>query len=101
VVPRDEVDHWLDLPTERMQHLTHVSHCIGNAISEVWRPVKVGTMILGLEVPHVHIHLVPIWEPRDMDFGNADADARPEDLDAAADALRAALKLRGFPEVSA
>ena len=101
VVPRDEVDHWLDLPTERMQHLTHVSHCIGNAIWEVWNPVKVGTMILGLEVPHVHIHVVPIWEPRDMDFDKADHNARAADLDSAADALRAALKLRGFEEASA
>ena len=101
IVPRDEVDHWLDLPSERMQHLTHVSHCIGNAIFEVWNPVKVGTLILGLEVPHVHIHLVPIWQPRDLDFDNADADARPEDLDAAAEALRTALQARSFSEASA
>lgn len=99
VVPRAEVDHWLDLPSEDMQHLTHVAQCVGRAIQDAWQPVKVGTTILGLEVPHVHIHVVPIWAPRDLDFDNADADARPEDLDEAAGKLREALRRRGHEQV--
>ena len=98
VVPREEKDHWLDLSSETVQHLTHVSHCIGQAIQAVWNPLKVGTMILGLEVPHVHIHVVPIWGPHDLDFDNADANANAEDLDVAAAQLIAELKKRGYAE---
>ena len=100
VVPREEVDHWLDLPSPAMQHLAHVSHCVGRAIQDEWQPVKVGTTILGLEVPHVHIHVVPIWEPHDLDFGNADHAARAEDLDDAARRLRGALRRHGHPETA-
>lgn len=100
VVPRAEVDHWIDLPTESMQHLTRVAQCVGRALQDEWQPVKVGTIILGLEVPHVHVHVVPIWEPRDLDFGNADPNARPEDLDAAAVRLRDALRRHGHSETS-
>ena len=98
VVPREEVDHWLDLSSETAQHLTHVSHCIGKAIQAVWNPAKVGTMILGLEVPHVHVHVVPIWGPHDLDFDNADAKAKAADMDAAAAQLLADLKKRGHSE---
>ncbi len=44
-----------------------------------------------MEVPHAHIHLVPINREADLHFENADQNARPEDLDAAADKLREAL----------
>ncbi len=100
VVSRAEKDHWLDLSSETAQHLTHVSHCIGRAIQAVWNPEKVGTMILGLEVPHVHVHVVPIWGPRDLDFDNADANAKPENLDAAAAQLVAELRQRGHAEAA-
>ncbi len=98
VVSREEKDHWLELSSETAQHLTHVSHCIGKAIQAVWNPEKVGTMILGLEVPHVHIHLLPIWGPRDLDFDNADANAKAEDLDEAAALLVAELQKQGHAE---
>lgn len=100
VVPRVEVDHWIDLDVERMQHLTGVSHVVGNAIQRAFRPVKVGTTILGLEVPHVHVHVVPIWTPFDLDFANADKDAKPEDIAAAADKIRAELRAAGRSEVA-
>ncbi|MFP6564003.1 MAG: HIT family protein [Myxococcota bacterium] len=100
VVPRAEVDHWIDLPTSAMMHLSRVAQCVGRAIQDEWQPTKVGTTILGLEVPHVHIHVVPIWEPRDLDFDNADANAREADLDEAALRLRAAIRRRGHTEAS-
>jgi histidine triad (HIT) family protein len=48
-------------------------------------------MLAGLEVPHVHIHLVPIDGVHDLDFANADPDPDPADLDAAAETVRAAI----------
>lgn len=96
VVPREEIDHWLDCPADLRNHLLDVSTFIGEAIREVWSPDKVGLMIAGLEVAHLHIHLVPIWSVHDLDFANA-RPADREELDAAAAAIRAALSEAGHP----
>ena len=99
VVPIEEIDHWLDVPPELMQHLTDVAQRIGQGIQQAFQPAKVGLMIAGLEVRHVHLHLVPIHTLGDLDFANADAKAAPEALDAAAAKLRDALREAGHREV--
>jgi histidine triad (HIT) family protein len=99
VVPRDEVDHWIELPPEAMQHLTYVSQCVGRAIQSGFNPERVGTMVLGLEVPHVHIHVVPIWGVHDLDFSKADSRAKGEDIEAAAEVIRRELRAQGRSEV--
>jgi len=100
VVPIDEIDHWLDVPPELMQHLTAVAQKIGSCIQSTFQPEKVGLMIAGLEVRHVHLHLVPIHTLGDLDFARADANASAESLDAAAERLRTALRGAGHPEVA-
>jgi histidine triad (HIT) family protein len=100
VVPVAEVDHWIDLDPDLLGHLTTVSHTIGRAIQAAFSPVKVGMMLAGLEVPHVHIHLVPIRGVHDLDFANADSNARPEDIEAAAQRIRDALRAQGAAGVS-
>ena len=96
VVPREEVDHWLDLDADLLNHLMGVSQTIGAALQAAFTPVKVGLMLAGLEVPHVHIHVVPIDGVNDLDFANADMDPDPAELDAAADRIRSALGNAGF-----
>jgi diadenosine tetraphosphate (Ap4A) HIT family hydrolase len=91
VVPVDEVDHWVDLDPESVGHLMRVARRIGRAQMEAFSPARIGVIIAGMEVPHAHIHLVPIDREADLHFDNADPNARSEDLDAAADALREAL----------
>ncbi|MPZ73163.1 MAG: HIT domain-containing protein [Nitriliruptorales bacterium] len=91
VVPRDEVEHWIDVEADLWGHLMSVSQTIGTALQRAYNPDKVGLMLAGLEVPHVHIHVVPINGVHDLDFANADTDPDPADLDAAADAIRGAL----------
>jgi len=98
VVPREEIDHWIDVDPGVMAHLTGVAQAIGAAQQSAFSPTKIGMMIAGLEVPHVHLHVVPIDGVNDLDFGNADHDPDPSALDAAAQAIRAALKERGFDE---
>ncbi len=100
VVPRAPVDHWLDLPAELAAHLTTVSQAIGRAQMAAFEPVKVGLMIAGLEVPHVHVHVVPIRGVHDLDFANAAASVSREDMDCAASRLRAALREAGHAGVS-
>lgn len=99
VVPREEIEHWVDLEPDLLGHLTSVSQAIGKAIDDAFHPTKVGMMIAGLEVPHVHLHVVPIDTVHDLDFANADDDPAPESLDAAATQIRTALRSLGYEQV--
>jgi histidine triad (HIT) family protein len=100
VVPRREVDHWIDLDPNLAQHLTTVAQSVGRALQQGFKPVKVGLMIAGLEVPHCHIHVVPIDAINDLDFANQDRNPQPADLDRAADTIRNALRCLGFRQVA-
>jgi histidine triad (HIT) family protein len=94
VVPRAEVDHWIDLDPDVNAHLMRVAQEIATAQQRAFSPVRVGLVIAGLEVPHVHLHVVPIDGMADLDFANAgSADAGA--LAAAADRLRTALRDAG------
>jgi histidine triad (HIT) family protein len=95
VIPVAEVDHWLDLDPDVAAHLTTVAQTIGKAQMVAFTPEKVGLMIAGLEVPHVHLHVVPITGVRDLDFANAVIDADPDAVRAAAQAIRDALRAQG------
>ncbi len=90
VVPIEEIDHWIDLDEATMTHLMRVGQRIASVIDDVYSPAKVGMMIAGLEVPHVHIHLVPINTATDLDFAHA-SKATSEDLEAEANLIRAGL----------
>jgi diadenosine tetraphosphate (Ap4A) HIT family hydrolase len=100
VVPRAEVDHWIDLPAETNAHLIAVAHEIGAAQMDAFHPARIGLIIAGLEVPHTHLHVVPIDAERDLSFANADPGATSEALSDAAARLRAALTARGASGVS-
>lgn len=100
VVPRTEVEHWIDLDPGTWGHLTSVSQRIGAALQGAYRPAKVGLMLAGLEVPHVHVHLVPINDVHDLDFANADPDPDPGVLDDVAGTVRAALRDLDAPQVA-
>jgi histidine triad (HIT) family protein len=78
VIPRVEVDQWSDLPADTAAHLMKVSHNIANAMKSLFPCARIGMMIAGLEVPHTHIHLVPMDSMDDLSFAfakNADAAA--------------------------
>jgi len=92
VVPRREVDHWIDVDPDEWAHLTTVAQTVGKALQAAYSPAKVGLMLAGLEVPHTHLHVVPIDGVHDLDFANADPDPEPSALEAAAERIRAALR---------
>lgn len=91
VVPRLEIDHWIDLPDEVAGHLAIVARKIGAAQVTAFGAERVSLIIAGLEVPHTHLHVLPITSEADIDFRKADSSVSPETLDASADALRSAL----------
>jgi len=92
VVPIEEVDHWVDLEPELAAHLMKVAREVGRAQMQAFNPTRIGMIVAGLEVPHCHVHLVPIDTEAELSFSRADHDPDPAALDAAADALRAALR---------
>jgi histidine triad (HIT) family protein len=101
VVPRAEVDHWIDLDADLASHLFVVAQQIGKAQQLEWDPLRVGVMIVGEEVPHVHIHVVPINSPSELSFAHVDRSASPDALDDAAERIRVRLRELGRPEADA
>jgi histidine triad (HIT) family protein len=99
VIPIAEVDRWTDLPVQTAAHCTMVAHAVGRAQMASFAPERIGLMVAGFEVPHTHLHVVPLDHMGHLDFSQADADADPSDLDDVAEALRGALRSAGHPEV--
>lgn len=92
VVPRAEIDHWVDLDPAVAAHLMTVAQRVAAAQQAAGlAPGRVGLMIAGFEVPHVHVHIVPISSMAHLDFALADTSPDPSELDAVADRLRAHL----------
>ncbi len=96
VVPRKEIDHWIDLDADLLAHLATIAQSIGKAQMAGFKPVRIGLMLAGLEVPHVHFHVVPIRGLHDLDFGNQDPNPDPAMMDRAAATLREELRRLGF-----
>lgn len=95
VVSRLEVDQWTDAAPALLTHLTTVAHAVGRAITAVWAPPRVGLMVAGFEVPHLHMHVFPAADMTPFAFGNAAATVDPAEQDRHAEALRAALRAGG------
>jgi histidine triad (HIT) family protein len=99
VVPIDEVDQWTDLSVEAVAHLTTVSHVIARAQKQAFPCERVGLIIAGFEVPHVHLHVVPTTTMAQLNFANAAASVPADELEESAARLRRALVDLGRPEV--
>ncbi len=91
VVPIDEIDHWVDLPADLNAHLFAVAHRIGRAQKAAFGCDRVGVIVAGYEVPHTHVHLIPTDDMSQLNFANAAGSVTRDDLDAAANAISAAL----------
>ena len=92
VVPVEQIDQWTDLSPALWARVAEVQLAIGQAQMAAFSPVRVGTIIAGLEVPHCHVHVVPIDSESDLDFRKADGSPDPAMMDEAAERLRAALR---------
>jgi histidine triad (HIT) family protein len=91
VIPRQEVDQWSDLPANVAAHLMTVSQQMANALKKIFPCKRIGMMIAGLEVPHTHIHLVPMDSMDDLRFAFA-KNAEGEVLKKTAEKIRKALE---------
>jgi histidine triad (HIT) family protein len=92
VVPRVEVDHWIDLDPALAGHLFQVAQTVGRAQQAALSPRRIGVLVAGDEVPHVHLHVVPFDSVRELSFAHADPNPPEGSLAAAAELIRAALR---------
>ena len=88
VVPKIEVDYIFDLDDETLAGLHVFSKKVSVAIKKATQCKRVGVAVLGLEVPHAHIHLVPMNSMSDMNFANAKLKLSADELAAIAENIR-------------
>ena len=98
VVPRAEIDQWVDADAALVAHLNAVAHTVGQAVRTVWAPPRVGLIVAGFEVPHLHVHVFPAWDMAAFNFANAATSVDAAEQDTHAQALRAALRDAGHAE---
>lgn len=92
VVPRQETDYIFDLDDDTLGAMMAFTKRVAAAIRDTLPCRKVGMAVLGLEVPHAHIHLVPLKNEGDMDFSHKIADPDAEKMKQIAAAIAAAFK---------
>ncbi|GAA5442233.1 putative HIT-like protein Rv0759c [Microbulbifer sp. NBRC 101763] len=97
VIPVEEINHWDDIPADLAAHLMLVAQKVAKGLKATYSPKRVGVMIAGLEVPHTHLHLIPVNELTDFDF-SLQKSATPEQLAIEAEKIRTALKEMGCNE---
>ena len=98
VVPREEVDHWSDADPDLANHLNTVAHAIGAAQRDAWQAPRIGLVIAGFEVPHLHLHVFPAWSMDEFSFERAARSVDAAEQDGHMETLRAALRKRGHGE---
>jgi histidine triad (HIT) family protein len=81
VIPKKETDYIFDLEEEEYRNLFAFAKKVGMAIGEVIPCKRVGLTVVGLEVPHAHIHLIPINGIADMEFSRPKLNFTPEQLE--------------------
>ncbi len=91
VIPKQEIDYIFDMDEESYFGLTLFAKIVATAIRKAFPCVKVGMAVIGLEVPHVHIHLIPINTIDDMNFSKPKLHPTDEELAAAAARIKAEL----------
>jgi histidine triad (HIT) family protein len=89
VIPKVEVDRFFDLPSDVLADMLPFAQQVAQRIKAVVPCDRVGLAVIGLEVPHAHLHLIPIDAMEDMDFGRPKLKPGPDELAALAVRLRA------------
>ena len=92
VIPRREVDYFFDLEDEELAEYQVFAKRVAAAIKEAFPCKKVAQVVLGLEVPHAHIHLIPMNSEADVDFRKEKLHLTPEEFEQIAAKIRAAMK---------
>ena len=90
-IPKQEVDYLFDLNASTYTDLMSFTHKVAKAVDKAMDCKRVGVAVLGMEVPHAHIHLVPINTEGDLSFSLPKLKFTPEEFQEIADSIREAL----------
>ena len=88
VIPKREVDYIFDLTDDELAGIHIFAKHVAEAIRRAFPCKKVGEAVIGLEVPHAHIHLIPMQQESDMLFSNPKLQLTPEEFTSIAEAIR-------------
>lgn len=88
VVPKHEVDYLFDLDDDELAAMAVFAKRVAKAIQAAFPCRKVGMAVLGLEVAHAHIHLIPLQSEGDMDFGRPKLKLTPREMEETAERIR-------------
>jgi histidine triad (HIT) family protein len=91
VIPKQEVDYIFDLSDEDLAQMQVFAKKVAAAIKSAFPCIKVGQAVIGLEVPHAHIHLIPIQKESDMLFSNPKLQLTAEEFKEIAEKISNAL----------
>lgn len=97
VVPKQEVDKLFDLPEEDYLHLWQIARSVARAQEQAISCQRVGVAVVGLEVPHAHIHLIPIHGVHDIDFSRPKLSFTAEQMQATVSRIQAHLPASLLP----
>lgn len=93
VIPKKEVDYIFDMDEESYFGFTLFAKIVAGGVKKAFPCIKVGMAVIGLEVPHAHIHLIPMNNVSDMNFSKPKLNPTEEELAEAAQKIKAALTL--------
>ncbi len=93
VIPKEEVDYLFDIEDDLLSHMMIFAKKVSSAIEKAVECERIGVTVIGLEVPHAHIHLIPIDGIMDMDFSKPKLVLTPEEFKAIAENISANILL--------
>jgi len=88
VVPKQEVDYIFDLSDDQLREINLFAKKVGKAIEKAVPCKRIGIAVIGLEVPHAHVHLIPMNSADDLNFTRPKLKPSPEELAAVARKIR-------------
>ncbi|MDA3865507.1 MAG: HIT family protein [Salinivirgaceae bacterium] len=88
VIPKKHTDDLFDIDDQELAEMIVFAKKVAKALKKTYQCRKVGVAVLGLEVPHAHIHLVPINEERDINFSNAKLSLEDDEMKVIADTIK-------------
>lgn len=92
VIPKQEVDYLFDLDDETYTGLQIFAKIVATGLKKAISCKRIGVAVIGLEVPHAHIHLIPMNNVSDLNFARPKLSFTPEQFHATAEKIREALK---------
>ncbi len=94
-IPKKEIDYLFDLEDEQLSNLMAFAKRVAKAIQAVVPCKRIGVSVIGLEVPHAHVHLVPLQKVGDMNFAKEKLSFPPEEMQQLAARIQEAYRQQG------